>query len=113
MDGEDGQRSSVVSTDAHLPNEAAGRDGGGCEAVTFASWSVREDVAALKGAADDFVRVKWKISDWNTFVVAASGLKEQNSKINTFFKTLSFQNIESSNYIMAYKSEQRINKRQS
>lgn len=62
--------------DSHLPNEAAGRDGGGCKAVTFTSWPVREDVAALKGAADDLVRVKREISDWNTFIVAASGLKK-------------------------------------
>lgn len=35
--GEDVQRQSMVRTDPHLPNKAARRDGGGCEAVTFAS----------------------------------------------------------------------------
>lgn len=66
----------------HLPNEAAGGDGGGCQAVTFASRAVGEDVAALQGAADDLVRVEREISNRNTFVVAAWCLREEKKKIS-------------------------------
>lgn len=60
-----------VDTSLYLPNEAAGCDSSGCQAVTFTSCAMGEDVPTLQGTADYLVWVKGKISNRNTFIIAA------------------------------------------
>lgn len=60
-----------MDTGLYLPNEAAGCDSGGCQPVTFTSCAMGEDVPTLQGTADYLVWVKGKISNRNTFIIAA------------------------------------------
>lgn len=60
----------------HLPDETAGCDGCGCQAVPFPSRAVGEDVPALQRTADQLVWVKGKISNRNTFIIAARFLQK-------------------------------------